>query len=174
MLQQCLSSKTPHRFPFPVTFSHDLDRLVILRCLLMIPKTKYSSGQIGHQYRFQLLENENTARPTANGSEGTVFYSVFSPDAKAFTVVFNSPQPGIIDFILQVWTETFDQLGTCYQCRGEVTTSQMFRKKKALRNQFAFHPYLPLLVYTELNTTAAWLFNDAGKWKNISAIGLSA
>jgi len=180
VLQQCLSSKTPHRFRFPVAFSHDLDRLVVLRCLLIIPKTKYSSGQIGHQYRFQLLDNENSARPTDNGSEGTVFYSVFSPDAKALAFVFSSPKPDMKDLIrlrcrqLQVWTETFDQLGTCYQCRGEVITSQLFRKKKPLRNQFAFHPYLPLLVYTEWNSAAAWLFNDAGKWKNLSAICSSA
>lgn len=175
MLQQCLSSKTPHRFPFPVAFSHDLDRLVVLRCLLMIRKSKYSSGKIGHQYRFQLLEKENTARPTANGSEITVFNAIFSPDAKALTFVFGSRKPGTIDCRrLQVWSETFDQLGTCYQCRGEVTTSRLSCKEEAPRDQFAFHPYLPLLVYTEWNTTAAWLFNDAGKWKKLYAICLSA
>jgi hypothetical protein len=164
MLQHCLSSKTPHRFHFPVAFSYDLDRLVVLRCLLMIPKIKYSSGQIGHQYRFLLLEKENTTRATANGSEETVIYSVFSPDAKALTFVFGSLEPGIIDCRhLQVWSETFDQLGTYYQCRGEVTTNRLFGKEEPPGARFAFHPYLPLLVYTEWNTTAAWLFNDAGE-----------
>jgi hypothetical protein len=51
ILQQCLVSKTPHRFPFSVAFSYDLDRLVVLRCLLIVQKPNHSSAQLDHYYR---------------------------------------------------------------------------------------------------------------------------
>ncbi|KAH7095136.1 hypothetical protein FB567DRAFT_586466 [Paraphoma chrysanthemicola] len=36
LLQQCMTSKDPHRFPFTVAFSQDLDRLIVLRSVLSI------------------------------------------------------------------------------------------------------------------------------------------
>jgi hypothetical protein len=175
MLQQCLLSKTPHRFPFSVAFSHDLDRLVVLRCLLMVQKPNHSSGQMAHDYRFQVLDKVYSPIPKDHNSEITAFYSRFSPDTKALTFVFGSLKPGAIDLRrLQVWSETFDELGTCFQCRGEVTTSQLSLKEDTFRNQFAFHPYLPLLVYTEWNTTAAWLFNHDGKRTNTYIVSIQS
>lgn len=166
MLQQCLSSKTPHRFPFPVAFSHDLDRLVVLRSITIIRRvTDPESQAILPQCKLQSLDNEAPTRSSASSSQKAAFYSVFSPDAKAIALVFGSFKPSAIDCRrLQVWNEVLDGNWPRYQCRGEVTTSRFSWKEEASRDQFAFHPYLPMLAFTEWNTTAVWWFNDEGKY----------
>jgi hypothetical protein len=166
MLQQSISFKTPYRFPFPVAFSHDLDRLIVLRSVLIIRcVTTPGSGAVVPQCRLQSLDREVHPRPSANSGERTAFYSVFSPDAKALAFVFGRLQPSAIDCRrVQVWSEVaVDGDWPSYQCKGEVMTSRLSWQNVAVRDQFAFHPYLPLMVFTEWNTAAAWMFNDVGK-----------
>ncbi|KAH0559610.1 hypothetical protein GP486_003875 [Trichoglossum hirsutum] len=87
--------------------------------------------------------------------------------AKALAFVFGQLQPSAIDCrLVQVWSEAVvDGDWPSYQCKGEVMTSRLSLswREATVRDQFAFHPFLPLMVFTEWSTTAAWMFNDVGK-----------
>lgn len=166
MLQQCTASKTPHRFPFPVAFSHDLDRLVVLRSVVSIQHafTATSNNAIP-QCRLQILDRAVGTGLGCNAGDTTAFYSMFSPDSKAVAFVFGRLEPKTIDSRrVQVWSDmAVHGSWPHYQCKGEILASRLSWKEKVPGNLFIFHPYLPVLLYAQWNTTAAWKFNDLGK-----------
>ncbi|KAH8725625.1 hypothetical protein GQ44DRAFT_771942 [Phaeosphaeriaceae sp. PMI808] len=165
MLQQCINSKTPHRFPFPVAFSPNLDRLIVLRSVLTIRYISApGSEERMHQCRLQSLDATVSAKSGINEGERTAFYSVFSPNSKSLAFIFGQLRPKAIDCRrVQVWTDAaVDEEWPVYQCKGEAMTSRFSWQGETACDQFAFHPNLPILVFTEWNTAAAWMFDDLG------------
>jgi hypothetical protein len=106
MLQQCTASKAPHRFPFPVAFSHNLDRLVVLRSVVTIQHAfTATSNNATLQCRLQTLDRIIGTGFGCNASDTTAFYSVFSPDSKALAFVFGWLELKTIDSRrVQVWS----------------------------------------------------------------------
>ena len=166
MLQQCIASKNPHRFPFPVAFSSNLDRLVVLRSVLTIryiPSPE--SEDVVPLCRFQALEHKAGTRSACGASELSAFYSCFSPDSKALAFVWGRIDSQTFDSRrVQVWSDVAAEGDwPNYQYRGEVLTSRMSWNEEVPGDCFKFHPYLPILIFTEWNTTAAWNFDTQGE-----------
>ncbi|ORY15989.1 hypothetical protein BCR34DRAFT_144457 [Clohesyomyces aquaticus] len=164
MLEQCITSKTPDRFPFPVAFSHDLDTLVVLRSLLLVRRRKAEDANCHDaQCRLQSFEKGGEL---SNPRESVTFYPVVSPDAKAVAFVSGSLKRTAIDRRrVEIWSESHIEEGwPIFRYRGYFTSSRL-SWEEAVGDPFAFHPFLPLIVFSEWNQTAAWFFNESGPMK---------
>lgn len=173
MLQQCLASNTPHRFPFSIAISHDLTRLVILQSILTIRKVIPTGSTVAvPQHRLQCLDGEEHLQEPQSGlsNDKIAVYSSFAPDASALAFVFKKLNPGSIDTRnIRVWSATTENDGwPHFEYKGEVLSSRLSWHKET-REPFAFHPYLPLLAYLQWSSTAIWRYQDS-KAQSLSSV----
>jgi hypothetical protein len=164
MIQQCLSSNTPHRFPFSIAFSNDLNRLVILQSILTIRKVIPKGSTIAvPQHRLQCLDYEELVKKAqpGNSDNQTAVYSSFGPDASALAFVFKKLNQGSIDSrSIRVWSASTTKDGwPHFEYRGETISTRLSWHTET-REPFVFHPYLPLLAYSQWNSAAIWRYQD--------------
>jgi hypothetical protein len=172
MLDQCIASKTPDRFPFPIAFSHDLNQLIVLSSILSVRSKSISDMEKPvFNYKVQLLER---TRGTISGADcsGRTAYSIFSPTSEALALVSRpttSKNRIQEDRKIQVWSDVAaDGDWPNYNFRGETTsirTKSMF-DEDASPDLFAFHSTDQVLFYIKWNTTNAWRFDEHGKYGN--------
>lgn len=166
MLQQCLSSNTPHRFPFPVAFSADLNRVIVLQSVLSIRTTRVGElCKAVPQFKFQSLDRGNESTLNTPESDRVAFYSSFAPNGNALAFVFGRLKHSAIDCRrIQIWSDkpSDDQWPT-FEYRGEVTSSRFAVEKEHSPKLFAFHPYEDYIVFAEWNKIAMWRFNEVGQ-----------
>lgn len=99
ILQQCLFSKTPHRFPIPVALSRDLNQLIVLRSIITTRGTDVNvngSSKTVTECKMQSLNAKVGIKLGNNSNSQTVFYSLFSPDESSLAFVFGRLTPGAI------------------------------------------------------------------------------
>jgi hypothetical protein len=163
LLVQCMESDTPDRFSFPISFSFDLNRLVILRSLITIQKgPATASGQLAPSLHIQRLEAPT--QPDHETENFMTYYSLFSPDAKAVAFVTGRPKNTILDSgNIEIWSEERAQDGVSkFRRKGAVKASRVSRHSDHSES-FAFHPLLPLIAFTEWDRTSLWFFNTDSK-----------
>jgi hypothetical protein len=157
MLQQCLSFNTPHRFPFPVAFSTDLNRIIVLQSVLSIRTTLVGEFcKAVPQFKFQALDRGNESTLNDPESDRVAFYSSFSPDGNALAFVFGRLKPSSIDCRrIQIWSaKPLDDQWPTFEYRGEVKSSRFALDKEHSPKHFAFHPYEDYIVFAEWNRIA--------------------
>jgi hypothetical protein len=169
MLDRCLSSKTPHRFPLPVAFSPDLNQLIILSFVLSIRCTaKSTTKEAEYKYMVQSLERARGTGSDANFKRRTT-YSMFSPSSKALALVSKPTTYGYSIWEnkrIEVWSDVAAPGDwPRYEFRGEVIASRTKNtfSRGASLDPFAFHETDQVLFFKEGNTTTAWRFDEQGK-----------
>ncbi|KAF2645315.1 hypothetical protein P280DRAFT_531385 [Massarina eburnea CBS 473.64] len=163
ILIQGLSSKTPHRFPFPVSLSRDLNRLIALRSILIVRKDNVKGSETPTAIcKIQCLDRPLVSQTTGKSATEMAFHSEFSPDESSLALVFGDVKPGAIDYRkIQVWSDaTVNNEWPHFECNGEVTSSRLSHEKEIGRRVFTFHPYLPLLAYSSWNFVAFWRYKE--------------
>jgi hypothetical protein len=169
MLDTCFSSKTPHRFSFPVAFNQDLNQLIFVSSILSIRcKPKSTVKEPRYEHMVQTLDRARSSGLDVNLSRRRA-YSVFSPSSKALAFVSNStPSTNRIweEEQIEVWSD----VAACggwpqYQFRGEVTATRMKAPSmgEAPANTFTFHQTDQVLFFDGGNKTTAWRFDEQGK-----------
>ncbi|KAL2831527.1 hypothetical protein BDW59DRAFT_157953 [Aspergillus cavernicola] len=165
-LQQSLNSKTPHRLSIPVSFSHDLNRLAILRTILAIrPSTTADfTNSLGKaQWKLHCLDLTFHRRQAIDQNGQTILSFTFTPNASAFGLVSARPDPGAMNCrTIQVWSDV--------SADNEVMSSQLSWHTDATRDTFAFHPTLPLIVYSEWKSIVLWRYNDGSSGKECTIL----
>lgn len=163
MLRQCLASRDPHRLSINVIFSNDLRHLVILQSILAIRSVP--SGHFGvpnMQCRLQSLKHGDSGSIFNEGKNQNSANWTFAPSGLAFALSYEtSPSETMPSQLVKVWSNMAAmQDWPRFEYKGQIRTSGLSSEQIESKPLFAFHPVLPLMVYSEWRSITVWKFNE--------------
>ncbi|KAI3317748.1 hypothetical protein HD806DRAFT_360928 [Xylariaceae sp. AK1471] len=169
LLCQSLSSNQPDCFPFPIAFSKDLRRIVILRTLLTLVNTgdaQNSSINRDFKVQGQLHDSTKSRDDTMN-----IYSPTFSPTGNALTLVIGvSKEIQLEQRLIEIWSQNeLDIQGLDYLLRRLVMTSclNVIKSDSHVSFGFIFRPWLPIVAVSEWMRISAWWFNDQSSKQRI-------
>jgi hypothetical protein len=167
LLGESLASNHPDRFPFPIAFSNDLDRVIILRTLLTLITSGNSKG-VNTQPDFKIQKLGQLYGASSGGDHMRAAYSAtFSPRANALAFVMGDPKRSQIEKrIVEIWCQNeHGSKDSDFLLKGSVTTSWLSEMSIVNNNSslgFIFHPWLPLIAFSTWMNISIWWFKDEG------------
>lgn len=124
-------------------------------------------------FSVQTLEGPDHFTSVVNNHSPMVFYSTFSLDANAVALVSCPVQKREMEHKnVQVWSKDLLSPGLSerpeqsnFVYRGGFTTSRLLKgqDKDKLDESFAFHPNLPVIIFSEWQATSLWAFNKSSR-----------
>jgi hypothetical protein len=170
LLCQSLHSNEPDRFPFPIAFSNDLRRVVILRTLItLVTNDDAQSTSIDQAFKVQKLGRPHGI--TKSREDKTVTYSpTFSPVGNALAFVIGTSKATQLEQrLLEIWSQKEpDSHDSDYLFRGSVIASWLSAVNFGNNASFGFvfHPRFPIIAVSEWMRISAWWFNDQRELNN--------
>ncbi|KAI8625511.1 hypothetical protein F5Y19DRAFT_267395 [Xylariaceae sp. FL1651] len=177
LLCQSLSSSQPDRFPFPIAFSKDLGRVVVLRTLItLIHNNDSQSTSINQAFKVQKLGQPNNT--TVSRTDKTIAYSpTFSPTGIALAFVIGTSKATQFEQrVIEIWSQKeSDSYESDYLFRGSLIASWLNAVKYGSNVSFGFvfHPRFPVIAVSEWMRISAWQFNDQPSEQRVCLISRS-
>jgi hypothetical protein len=156
IIRQSVLDKHPNRIRLFGRFSRDLTRAVVLNCVVKIVPAKADAGSQSATASFTVEHIDQMQIPPDQTDSVDI---EFSPD-KRYLAISTEPKAKsrvIIGGRLMVWRDSGNNDEKVpHKLIGTANTANLLNVSYGRRQNFAFHPCLPLLVFSNLNGTMVW------------------